>query len=69
MIPGLDPAKPWFMSDDERVRIGSGDAIFVDNMHTDSGSAGMGKATADADFFPNKGYTQAGCEGVGDTGV
>ncbi len=34
---GLEPAFPWYRSHDASLRIGKGDAEFVDMWHTNSG--------------------------------
>jgi hypothetical protein len=68
LYPGLDPAGPWFDSDDTRLRIDRGDALFVDNIHTNGQALGLGRIVAHADFFPNKGDRQPGCNDGGKDG-
>jgi len=65
-ITGLDPAGPWFDTDDTRVRLDKTDAIFQDNIHTNGDtwlSFGMGRPIGHVDFFPNKAGDQPPCGG------
>lgn len=59
-IVGLDPAGP-FMSQKASDRLDKGDAQFVEIIHTSSGKTGMGLTIGHADFFPNGGKAQPGC--------
>lgn len=61
---GLDPAGPWFDTEDTRVRLDSSDAQFMDNTHTGADGfihLGLGYPVGHADFFPNLGYDQPPC--------
>ncbi|XP_046966598.1 pancreatic triacylglycerol lipase-like [Vanessa cardui] len=60
-ITGLDPAGPLWHLNSNRIR--ASDAVYVEAIHTDGGPVGLGigKAVADADFFPNGGVIQPGC--------
>ncbi|KAK3917395.1 Pancreatic lipase-related protein 2 [Frankliniella fusca] len=60
-ITGLDPAFPLFRWTREEGHLSSGDAAFVDVIHTDSGVYGVAFPIGDADFFPNGGARQPGC--------
>jgi pancreatic triacylglycerol lipase len=57
---GLDPAGFLFNIDDPTTRISSGDARYVEIIHTDIGIVGMGGHIGDASFFPNGGSNQPG---------
>lgn len=57
----LDPALPLFATMDNRKKIDSGDADFVDVLHTNALSKGKLETCGHADFFANGGYTQPGC--------
>ena len=69
LLPGLDPAGPWFDVDDDSVRIDKTDAEWVDIIHTNGRSLGIGRPVGDADFFPNKAGRQPGCDSDGRQGV
>ncbi|XP_046743815.1 phospholipase A1-like [Diprion similis] len=59
-IVGLDPASFMFYTDLEHVK--SGDADFVQIIHTDAGVIGISLQTGDVDFYPNGGTElQPGC--------
>lgn len=62
-IIGLDPAGPLFSVNSPAERLASGDAQYVEAIHTNGGliGAGIGAVIADADFFPNGGNNQPGC--------
>jgi len=68
-ITGLDPAGPSFNGGLGGSRaLQKGDAVFVDAIHTDSGSLGTTKNNGDADYWPNGGKNpQPGCEGAPNT--
>ncbi|XP_076648060.1 uncharacterized protein LOC143356342 [Halictus rubicundus] len=58
-ITGLDPAGPLFYTG---RYLKSGNAKFVDIIHTDAGFAGQIYSSADSDFYPNDGHEpQPGC--------
>ncbi|XP_076290287.1 pancreatic triacylglycerol lipase-like [Lasioglossum baleicum] len=58
-ITGLDPAGPMF---ETGRHLQSGDAEFVDIIHTDRAILGQLVSSADADFHPNYGHRpQPGC--------
>lgn len=57
----MDPAGPlWNLNPD---RLSPTDGIYVEAIHTDGevGGLGIGIPIADADFFPNGGFSQPGC--------
>ncbi|XP_046475616.1 phospholipase A1-like isoform X2 [Neodiprion pinetum] len=59
-IVGLDPASFLFYTTLEHVK--SGDAAFVEIIHTDAGVIGIDLQTGDVDFYPNGGVElQPGC--------
>ena len=60
-ITGLDPAN--FVPDLSVIndRIDPTDGAFVDIIHTDDGNAGIPIKMGHADFFPNGGNHQTGC--------
>lgn len=62
-IIGLDPAGPLFSVNTPAERLDSGDALYVEALHTNGGAFGSGIGTpiAHADFFPNGGSLQPGC--------
>lgn len=52
-ITGLDPAQPCF-NEGARLRgVASGDASYVDIIHTNPGFLGLKEPIGDADFYPN----------------
>lgn len=61
LTTGLDPAGPLWNYNRDRVR--SSDGVYVEGIHTDGGTAGLGigAAVGDVDFFPNGGRSQPGC--------
>ncbi|XP_071443298.1 pancreatic lipase-related protein 2-like [Hetaerina americana] len=66
-ITGLDPAEPYFQGMPSFVRLDPGDAEFVDVIHTDGRSIlllgyGMSQPCGHADFYPNNGKEQPGCD-------
>ncbi|XP_046392749.1 pancreatic lipase-related protein 2-like isoform X2 [Ischnura elegans] len=66
-ITGLDPAEPYFQGMPPFVRLDPGDAEFVDVIHTDGRSIlllgyGMSQPCGHADFYPNNGKEQPGCD-------
>lgn len=58
---GLDPAGPLWNYNSNRLR--PSDGVYVEAIHTDGGTGGLGigSAIANADFFPNGGNSQPGC--------
>ncbi|CAH1779303.1 unnamed protein product [Owenia fusiformis] len=65
-VTGMDPAGPAFDITDPRGRIDRGDAVFVDNLHTNANNdyinLGLGHPVGHADFYPNKGGPQPPCD-------
>lgn len=59
---GLDPAMPLFRFVQPSERISTGDADFVEVIHTDAGILGLPETVGDYDFYPNGGMFQPGCE-------
>merc|ERR1711970_458875 len=62
-IDGLDPAGPLFLDAKANNRLDKGDADFVSIIHTDAFGAGIDFNIGHADFWPNGGKNQPGCEG------
>ena len=63
---GLDPAGPGYTWNDTDRRLDLTDAEFVDIIHTNAGSlleggVGFAESLGHADFFPNGGLRQPGC--------
>ncbi|XP_013170032.1 PREDICTED: pancreatic lipase-related protein 2-like [Papilio xuthus] len=60
-VTGLDPAGPLWSNNSNRLR--ASDGVYVEGIHTDGGTAGLGigAACGNADFFPNGGKSQPGC--------
>lgn len=67
-VVGLDPAGPLFNFNDPSTRLDGGDGVFVEAIHTNSGQLGIREPVAQADFYPNFGSSQPGCEGQDTTG-
>ncbi|XP_038214958.1 pancreatic lipase-related protein 2-like [Zerene cesonia] len=63
-ITGLDPARPLFELPQmpDIYCLNKDDAEFVDIIHTASGTYGYTASHGHADFFPNKGTNQPGCQ-------
>ncbi|VDI66319.1 pancreatic triacylglycerol lipase, partial [Mytilus galloprovincialis] len=66
-ITGLDPAGPYFAGTDKLVRLDPTDATFVDAIHSDGSPLitlgfGMMQAVGHADYYPNGGNNQPGCD-------
>ncbi|XP_023703964.1 phospholipase A1 member A [Cryptotermes secundus] len=62
-ITGLDPALPLFATLNDGWKLDSGDADFVDVIHTNGGVFGKIEAAGHADFFVNGGSFQPACAG------
>lgn len=60
-IVGLDPAGPLFDANNPAARLDATDAAYVEVIHTDTQSFGIGYPIGDADFFPNGGSGMPGC--------
>lgn len=60
-IIGLDPAGPLFTVNDVANRLASGDAEYVEVIHTDTANLGIGDPIGDVDFYPNGGTGMPGC--------
>jgi len=54
-IIGLDPAGPLFLVGNPTNRLDSGDAEYVENIHTDTVQYGIGAPIGHTDWFPNGG--------------
>jgi hypothetical protein len=66
-LTGLDPALPFIDLNDIEKRLDTGDAPFVDVIHTDGDTFGLSVPIGHVDFYPNGGRkTQPGC-GIFDT--
>ncbi|CAG4943622.1 unnamed protein product [Parnassius apollo] len=59
-ITGLDPAGPLWNINSRRLR--ESDAIYVEAIHTNGGIYGLIEPVAAADFYPNGGISQPGCD-------
>lgn len=68
-ITALDPASPLFKLDrlkDRTKKLDAGDALYVDVVHTDGSPTltegfGLWEPVGHADFYPNGGRRQPGC--------
>ncbi|KAL0123781.1 hypothetical protein PUN28_005949 [Cardiocondyla obscurior] len=60
-VVGLDPALPNFHLAGPGSRISSGDAKYVEIIHTNAGLLGYLVPIGDVDFYPNGGKKQIGC--------
>ncbi|XP_058117306.1 lipase member H-like [Anopheles ziemanni] len=60
-VVGLDPAGPLFSENRPSERLDLLDAEYVEVIHTNLGWLGYHAVLGQADFFPNGGYSQAGC--------
>lgn len=52
-ITGLDPAQPCFNKGGSLKGVSTGDASYVDIIHTNPGFLGLTESIGDTDFFPN----------------
>lgn len=59
---GLDPAGPFFFKQVHRDRLDKTDAKFVQVVHTCAGKLGFNDSLGHADYWPNGGHHQPGCE-------
>lgn len=60
-IIALDPASPLFSVSNPSTRVASGDADYVEVIHTNGGRLGINYPIGDASFYPNGGSSQPGC--------
>lgn len=67
-IVGLDPANPGFSIGAPAQRLHSGDANYVEVIHTDIGRLGFDQPIGHASFYPNWGRGHPGC-GIEVTGM
>lgn len=61
-ITGLDPALPFFATNDVDWKLDQNDADFVDVIHTNAGIYGKIEQCGDVDFYVNGGQNQPGCD-------
>ncbi|GAB0095682.1 phospholipase A1-like [Sergentomyia squamirostris] len=61
VIVGLDPALPMFDTKFSASRLTGSDAKYVETMHTNIYSWGIGPPIGTASFYPNYGKKQPGC--------
>lgn len=62
IIFGLDPSERYFEVSNPTTRLDTTDAFYVEVMHTNWGGLGIGSAIGHADFKPQGGQNQPGCE-------
>lgn len=62
---GLDPAGPSFSMENKDNRIDTSDAKFVQIIHTNAGTFGWNQSLGHADYWPNSGDSQPGCNDIG----
>ncbi|XP_017112670.1 probable phospholipase A1 magnifin isoform X2 [Drosophila elegans] len=68
-ITGLDPANPCFYDGNDLEGLRSGDARFVDIIHSNPGMLGSPKRAGDADFFVQGRIPfKSGCQGLSSIG-
>lgn len=60
-IIGLDPAGPQFAANATHRRLDFTDADYVEVIHTETRTFGIGFVIGHASFFPNNGFNQPGC--------
>ncbi|XP_026466677.1 pancreatic lipase-related protein 2-like [Ctenocephalides felis] len=61
-VVGLDPALPLFSISNPEKRIDTNSAEYVEIIHTNGGTLGFLEPLGHADFYPNGGKKQVGCE-------
>ncbi|XP_076273026.1 phospholipase A1-like [Rhynchophorus ferrugineus] len=61
-IVGMDPAGPLYFESFPESRLSSGDAKYVQAIHSNARMLGVNYNMADADFWPNGGIVQPGCD-------
>lgn len=61
----LDPAGPLFNFSDPNNRVDAGDGVYVEVIHTNYGQLGFREPVGQADFYPNFGQSQPGCDDGG----
>lgn len=63
-ISALDPAGPAFYlkDDDDKMKLGKNDAIFVDVVHSNMGQLGTAEMLGHVDFIVNGGVVQPFCK-------
>lgn len=62
IIVGLDPAQPLFSKSNTDRRLISSDADYVQVIHTTGGTISISYPCGHADFYPNSGTDQPGCD-------
>lgn len=60
----MDPAGPSFSMDNKDNRIDPSDAKFVEIIHTNVGTFGWNETLGHADYWPNSGNNQPGCNSM-----
>lgn len=60
-ITGLNPAKPFYLSNDTSEKLDPSDANFVDVVHTDVIMLGLLEPVGHVDFYVNMGISQPNC--------
>lgn len=58
----MDPALPYYRNSGPEGCLDASDASFVDVIHTSAGFLGQSTAQGHADFYPNGGSQQPGCD-------
>jgi len=64
-VVSLDPAGPLFTVADTANRVHQTDAVHVENIVTDAGALGFSNPVGHANYYPNWGTAQPGCNGSG----
>lgn len=60
-IVALDAANPLFSDNSPAERVHFDDAVYVESIHTNTGTLGFTNPLGDASFYPNGGSSQPGC--------